>query len=304
VSGDDDLGPVPTRFPAEVGLVRRLIAAQFPQWADLPIRRVATEGWDNRTFHLGDAMTVRLPSAEPYALAVEKEHRWLPVLAPQLPQPTPVPLGKGRPGEVYPHSWSVYAWLPGEVADHQRIPDLTGFAVDLGTFLAALQRVDATGGPGPGLHNWYRGGPLTRYDQEVERALEVLGDQVDIEAVRELWESARNAAWDGRQVWFHGDIAVGNLLIRESALAAVIDFGTCGVGDPACDLAIAWTLFDQDSRAAFIEVLGADPAAVTRGQGWALWKSLAGYAGAVRSGNPPPTVAAHALTQLGVLPAH
>jgi len=274
-----DVGPVPTRFPADVGLVRRLIAAQFPQWADLPIRPVANDGWDNSTFHLGSEMSVRLPSAAAYALAVDKEHRWLPVFAPHLPTSISVPLAKGAPGEGYPHAWSVYRWLGGEPASLQNIADLTAFAINLAEFLAALQKIDPTDGPGPGQHNWFRGGTLQTYDKETYRALGTLKGDIPIDVADEIWQDALHASWDGRPVWFHGDIAVGNLLVQDGALVGVIDFGTCGVGDPACDLAIAWTLLSGESRAAFRAELAVDPATWARGRGWALWKALAGYAG-------------------------
>ncbi|WP_226961468.1 MULTISPECIES: aminoglycoside phosphotransferase family protein [Streptomyces] len=287
-----EVGPVPERFPADEGLVRRLLAAQFPEWAALPVRRVADEGWDNRTFRLGEELVVRLPSAAPYALAVAKEHRWLPVLAPRLPQPVPVPLARGGPGEGYPHPWSVYRWLPGEPAIRSAPADPTRFAVDLAAFLAALRAVDPAGGPAPGRHNWFRGGPLTTYDGQVRGALRALagrpaGGRLPVGEVERAWRAALDAAWDGRPVWFHGDVAPGNLLLADGALAGVIDFGTCGVGDPACDLAIAWTLFSGESRAAFRARLG--PAATddawARGRGWALWKALVGHASALAGGD-------------------
>src|SRR6266545_3304897 len=109
------------RVEIDTTLVRRLVADQFPQWADLPIEPVRFGGWDNRTFHLGPHMTVRMPSAEAYSLQVEKEHRWLPRLAPKLPLPIPVPLAMGEPGEGYPWRWSVYRWLDGEIATLERI---------------------------------------------------------------------------------------------------------------------------------------------------------------------------------------
>jgi aminoglycoside phosphotransferase (APT) family kinase protein len=95
----------------DVSLVGQLVAAQFPQWADLSIRPVKFGGWDNRTFHLGEDMAVRLPSSAGYALQVEKEHRWLPRLAPLLPLPIPIPLAMGAPANGYPWHWSVYRWL-------------------------------------------------------------------------------------------------------------------------------------------------------------------------------------------------
>src|SRR5882757_5943302 len=97
-----DLGPIPQRVTVDAEQVRRLIGDQFPQWADLPVGPVAKSGWDNVTFHLGDGMVARLPSASEYALAVDKEQRWLPALAPRLPLPIPVPLAKGHPDADYP----------------------------------------------------------------------------------------------------------------------------------------------------------------------------------------------------------
>jgi aminoglycoside phosphotransferase (APT) family kinase protein len=221
--------PVPERHRHDVGLVRRLVAAQFPGWADLAVRPVIPGGWDNQTFRLGDDMLVRLPTATEYALAVEKEQRWLPVLARHVPLPIPVPLAQGRPGEGYPHPWSVYRWLDGEPATADTITDLTAFATTLAGFLAVLWRVDPTGGPAAGLHNWFRGGPLSTYERGMRRALDALGGSVDAGTVARVWTAALGATWDGRPVWFHGDIATGNLLVRDGALSAVIDFGTCGV---------------------------------------------------------------------------
>ncbi|WP_290055566.1 aminoglycoside phosphotransferase family protein [Amycolatopsis solani] len=260
------LGPPPKRIDVTEDQVRRLVAEQFPQWAGLPVRPVVNGGWDNRTFHLGDAMSARLPSAAEYALAVEKEQRWLPVLAPRLPLPVPVPLAEGKPGADFPFAWSVYPWLDGEPATAERIADPAGFAADLAGFLVALQGVDTTGAPGPGTHNWFRGGTLRTYDELVRHLLDG--------QTGEIWQTALDAPWDGEVRWFHGDVAAGNLLLDNGKLAAVIDFGTCGAGDPACDLAIAWTLLTADSRRVFRERLAVDDATWARGRGWALWKTL------------------------------
>lgn len=269
-----DLGPVPERMSVDAELVRRLVAEQFPQWADLDIRPVARGGWDNWTFHLGPEMSVRLPSASAYALAVEKEHRWLPRLAPRLPLPVPTPLAKGAPGPGYPYSWSVYSWLPGRPASADRIAEPVRFALALAGFLSALQGVDPAGGPRPGLHNWYRGGTLRTFDAETREALTALRGRVDVDPARAVWEHALDARWDGTPVWFHGDVAQGNLLLTGGELTAVLDFGTCGVGDPACDLAVAWTLLTPAGREAFRERLAVDAATWARGRGWALWKAL------------------------------
>lgn len=260
-------------------LVCRLVATQFPQWADLPVRPVACSGWDNRTFHLGEQMSVRLPSAQVYASQVEKEQCWLPKLAPQLPLPISLPLAMGRPAEGYPFYWSIYRWLPGETATVEHITDLCAFATTLGAFLAALQRIDATGGPVAGVHNFYRGGPLATYDAEVQRAIAVLGDKIDVAAVAAVWQSALASSWQGAPVWVHGDVAPGNLLVQDGKLSAVIDFGCLSVGDPACDLVIAWTLFYGESRKAFRAAVLLDDATWARARGWALWKALIVYAG-------------------------
>jgi aminoglycoside phosphotransferase (APT) family kinase protein len=255
-------------------LVSRLIAAQFPQWAHLPIRPVEVDGWDNTTFRLGEDMSVRLPSAGRYAAQVEKEHRWLPRLAPHLPLPIPVPLAMGAPAAGYPWHWSVYRWLDGEHATVERIADLRQFATMLADFLAALYRIDPAGGPPPGPHNFYRGGPLTVYDAETRNAIAALAGTIDTDAATEVWEAALRAPWHGTPVWVHGDVAAGNLLVKAGRLHAVIDFGSSGVGDPACDTVIAWTLLFGESRAAFRAALPVDDATWARGRGWALWKAL------------------------------
>lgn len=263
----------------DAALVQRLIAAQFPQWAGLDIAPLLPGGWDNRTFHLGQDMTVRLPSAASYALQVEKEQVFLPKLAPHLPLPIPVPLARGVSGEGYPWPWSVYRWLPGETAADERIGDLTIFAEDLARFLVALREVDASGGPLPGAHNFFRGGPPAHYDTETRRALAALEGRIDTEAAHKVWEAALSADWHGAPVWFHGDISWGNLLVEDGRLSAVIDFGTSGIGDPACDLAIAWTLFRGESREVFRAGMGLDAGTWARGRGWTLWKALIVYAG-------------------------
>jgi aminoglycoside phosphotransferase (APT) family kinase protein len=259
-------------------LVRRLVAVQFPRWADLPVRPVARQGWDNRTFRLGEALSVRLPSARHYEAAIEKEQRWLPRLASHLPLPIPAPVEVGAPGEEYPWRWSVGSWLAGETADVATIADRTRFAADLAAFLAALHRIDASTGPPAGRHSFWRGGPLATYDAETRAALTKVGDRID-NAAADVWDAALAAACDGPPVWVHGDLAPGNLLVWDRRLGGVIDFGQTCVGDPACDLTIAWTFFDGESRATFRAGLTLDAGTWARGRGWALWKALIVFAG-------------------------
>ena len=269
-------------LPATIGveLVGRLIKAQFPQYATLALEAVQPGGWDNRTFRLGQELSVRLPSAERYVPQVEKEHRWLPRLAPHLPLPVPVPLAMGAPAEGYPWPWSIYRWLQGEPATIGDIADLPALARSLGSFLAALHRVDASNGPAAGNHNFHRGGRLAVYDSETRAALTALTGRIDAASAAEVWEAALSSEWSGQPLWVHGDIASGNLLVKDGALCAVIDFGSSAVGDPACDLVMAWTAFSGDSRAAFRAELALDDNTWSRARGWALWKALITIAGA------------------------
>ena len=275
----------PRAADIDASLAARLVAAQFPQWAGLPVRPVALGGWDNRTFHLGEQMIVRLPSAARYAAQVEKEQRWLPTLAAALPLPIPSPIAMGRPSDGYPWPWSIYGWLDGETATRERITDLSRFASDLAGFLGALQRADTADGPAAGPHSFWRGGPLATYDGETRQAIAELGDRIDDAAVAEVWDAALAATWRGSPVWAHGDVAADNLLVEKGRLSAVIDFGCCAVGDPACDLAIAWTFFEGGSREAFRTALSLDAATWVRGRGWTLWKALKVWA-ALPDANP------------------
>lgn len=258
----------------DTALVKRLIHSQFPQWEELPVTPVLPGGWDNRTFRLGEDMSVRLPSAERYMQQVAKEQRWLPWLAPQLPMPIPVPLACGRPEADYPWPWSVYSWLAGEPATHAGIADMNLFASDLAHFLRALQRLETCEAPPPGEHNFFRGGPLRIYDAETRQAISRLGDAIDAQVALAIWQKALHSAWRKAPVWIHGDVSAANLLLEKGRLSAVIDFGSCGVGDPACDLTIAWTLLQGDSRELFYKTLALDPHTWARSRGWALWKAL------------------------------
>jgi aminoglycoside phosphotransferase (APT) family kinase protein len=225
----------------DVSLVGRLLAAQFPQWAGLPIEPVPSAGTDNAIYRLGEDMAVRLPRIAWAIGQVEKEQRWLSRLAPHLPLAIPVPLAKGTPGEGYPWHWSVYRWLKGETATIERIADPRQAATELAQFVAALQRIDPTGGPPPGPHNSFRGVPLAMRDTRTRAAIATLHGTLDTDAVTAAWDAALQApAWDGPPVWIHGDLQSGNLLAVQGRLNAVIDFGCLGVGDPACDVMAAW----------------------------------------------------------------
>ncbi|MGX1913277.1 aminoglycoside phosphotransferase family protein [Streptomyces phaeochromogenes] len=265
----------------DADLVRRLLAVQFPQWAELPISPVPRSGMDNATFRLGNVLSVRLPRYPRWVGQVEREHRWLPLLAPHLPLTVSEPLAAGVPGEGYPFPWSVYRWLEGETARTEGLADPGRAAGQLAEFIRALRKIDATDGPGPQWSNAFRGVPMgdgrdsLAADALVRPKIAKLKGVVDTDAVTAVWDAALAApAWDGPPVWFHGDLATGNLLSVDGHLSAVIDFGTLGVGDPAVDVLPAWKFLPDAARGTFREALGDDDATWARGRGWALAGSL------------------------------
>ncbi len=255
-------------------LVAELISAQFPEWADRPVRPVEVGGWDHRTFRLGDDLVVRLPRRAACAAQIDKERRWLPLLAPSVPLPIPEPVGDGRPSDLYPYPWSVRRWLPGEPMLGAAVVDLVEVATDLAGFLVSLRGVDTSGGPQPGAHNFLRGGSLSAYDTETRDALAVLGPDIDRRRTERVWDAALETRWDAPAVWVHGDVAPSNLLVGNGRISAVIDFGGCAVGDPACDLTMAWTTFAGKSRDVFRARIGLDDGTWARAAGWVLWKAL------------------------------
>ena len=256
-------------------LVRHLIASQFPQWGDLPIKPVEFDGHDNTTYRLGENMSVRLPTHKVYARQVEKEHRWLPKLAPNLPLPIPTPIAKGAPTDDFALPWSIYRWLKGQDAEREPFADIIQAATALGEFLSALQRNETSGWPSPGYEQLFRGAPPEIFAAETRDTITMLKVTIDTEAATAVLEAALAApAWHGPPVWFHGDLSASNLLVENGQLSAVIDFGSAAVGDPACDLMFAWKIFSGESLRAFRAALPFDNATWARGRGWAIWKGL------------------------------
>jgi aminoglycoside phosphotransferase (APT) family kinase protein len=258
-------------IPIDTALVRGLIDHQFPHWAALPLAPVHSSGTDNAIYRLGEDMAVRLPRRPGASEQIEKEYRWLPKLAAQLPLDVPAPLALGKPAGNYPFQWSVCRWLEGENAVVTPTTELAQAAQDLAHFIRALQRVDAGGGPAPGVHNSGRGEPLAMRDTASRAALANLHGIIETGAAAAAWDAALQAsAWNGPPVWLHGDLLPSNLLVKAGRISAVIDFGCLGVGDPACDVMAAWTLLSADSRRTFRAALKVDEATWVRGSGWAL----------------------------------
>lgn len=255
----------------DASLVRRLIATQFPHWQGLEPLPVLSDGTDNAIFRLGTELAVRLPRIDAAAEQVEKEFRWLPALGSKLPLATPVPLGLGKPDHGYPFHWSVCRWLPGGNAAVAPIADLDRAAGQLAHFMATLRTIDATGGPLPGQHNFHRGIPLATRDAQTRRAIAALEGIIDTDAAAAAWQVALDApAWREPPAWLHGDLHPANLLVDNGVLSAVIDFGGLGIGDPACDVMVGWTLLTPASRQTLRKTVPIDDAMWQRGKGWAL----------------------------------
>jgi aminoglycoside phosphotransferase (APT) family kinase protein len=255
-------------------LVRRLVDTQFPRWAGLPLKPLDPAGLDHVIYRLGEELTVRLPRYAGAIRQARKEFRWLPRLAPHLPLAIPAPVAVGEPAFGYPWPWAVSRWLDGEVATFEALADSATAAAELAAFLTALQRFAPADVPDEDL----LAPPLADRDRATRDAIAQLGSAFDAAAMTELWDTALSApAWDRPPVWFHGDFHTGNLLTVDGLLSAVIDFGGLGIGDPACDLTIAYTLMTPRTRAVFRDALDIDDATWLRGRGWALATGLNAY---------------------------
>lgn len=247
-------------------LVRRLLAAQFPQWADLPIRAVRSTGTVNAIYRLGDHLCVRLPRVQRWVHDLDKEWHWLPKLAPRLPLRVPRSVGKGHPASSYPFTWAIYGWIDGQPYSDELVDDERQAARDLAQFVAELRRIDpVVGAP--------RGGrkPLRELDAVTREAIESARGVIDGDAATAAWERALIApAWKGTPAWIHTDLLRPNLLVHGGRLRAVIDFGGIGVGDPAADVIAAWSVFSHTGRGTFRDALAVDDGTWERARGFAL----------------------------------
>jgi len=256
--------------PVDDAMVRRLIGSQFPQWTGLPLERFPSTGTVNVIYRLGDELAVRLPRTEGYAKSIERECEWLPRLAPSLPLRVPEPLARGVPGEGFPFPWAVFRWIEGEAFDPALVTDLDAAAMELAGFVRALHAVSPEGAPKAA-----RREPLALRDEVTRTAIGEVAGEFNSERLIRAWESALAAPeWDRTPGWIHGDLLPGNVLIHEGQLAAVIDFGGSGLGDPAADLLPAWSLFPAGPRETYRRALGVDDGTWLRGRGWALSVAL------------------------------
>ena len=248
-----------------VGTAERLVAEQLPALASLPVRSVPSVGTVNAVFRLGDDLCLRLPRVPAWSQSLDRELRWLPVLAPQLPLAIPEPVAVGRPGAGYPLRWAVLRWIDGEPYSADRVRDEAAAARELAGFVRALRAVDPDGAPVAGRR------PLAELDAETRAAIASVPDLLDVAAVTASWDRALRApVWRGRPTWIHGDLLPPNLLLRDGRLCAVIDFGGVGGGDPATDVIAAWSVFGAAGRVAYREALDVDEGTWERARGIAL----------------------------------
>lgn len=258
-----------------IELAKKLIVNQFPEYKNLEIASVEKQGHDNRTYRLGNDFLIRMPIAASYALKVPKEQKLLPELAKYVSINIPVPIKMGVPSKNYPYPFSIYKWLEGRSANHLQLDGvvLEKLALQMALFLKELQRIDAVEGLNPGQHNWWRGDHVSVYDTGARKQFANLAGVIDNSAALDLWIKACATKWQKPSVWIHGDFASGNILIKDNKLSGVIDFGGMGIGDPACDLVIAWTFLKEKSRKIFKNTIELDPDTWLRAQAWALWKA-------------------------------
>jgi aminoglycoside phosphotransferase (APT) family kinase protein len=258
-------------------LVRRLLISQFPHWAELPLRRIEPAGTVNAIFRLGDEYSVRLARRAGPTTPGSSEFIWLPKLAPLVPLETPVPIAQGHPNNEYPWYWEIHTWVEGETVPIEEIDEIQA-ARDLAAFVTALQQINPSGGP-PG-----RGIPLVQRDEEFRYWLARFDGNAAVSAV---WESALAAPpWNGPPVWHHGDLDVRNWLVRNKRITGVIDWGTMGIGDPACDVMVAWKLHSPAARDAVREYLPTDDATWARARGWVVSQAVAVLAYYTPENNP------------------
>lgn len=274
-SFDSESGGLEQNLNITLELAKKLISTQFPEYADLTVTEVEQQGFDNRTYRIGDDMLIRMPTAESYALKVPIEQQLLPKLAKHLSVAIPAPIKIGKPSEDYPYLFSIYKWLDGRSANHVTLDEqsLENLAFELANFLKELQAITDVEGPSPGQHNWYRGDHVSVYDSGARQQIAELAEIIDSNSAIDLWERACATKLNKAPVWIHGDFAASNILIKDNKLSGVIDFGGIAMGDPASDLVIAWTYLKGKARDIFVSAMGLDDDTWLRAKAWALWKA-------------------------------
>ncbi|MCF6765112.1 aminoglycoside phosphotransferase family protein [Thiotrichales bacterium 19S3-7] len=249
-------------------LVRRLLAKQCAQWADLALVRILSSGTDHALFRLGDSYIIRLPRIHWAVSGIDKEYKWLSRLAANLSIAISVPIFKGMPDEGYPWPWVISYYHQGHPPEFEKTNEYHNLAVELAVFLNQLHLIPIV----ENAPKSRRGVSLSHLYTDTKEGINNLGQTFNIKKLMHLWEEfCQLPTWGKEPLWVHGDFLPGNIIIENQSLSAVIDFSDVGIGDPACDLVIAWSLLNLESRNTFRESLNdIDDFTWQRGKGWAL----------------------------------
>jgi aminoglycoside phosphotransferase (APT) family kinase protein len=252
--------------------VRGLVDRQFPEWRDLSLRAVRSQGTVNALFRLGDALVARFPlvPADDARGRLEAEAAAAGELRGRTRFATPEPIAIGEPGPGYPMPWSVQTWVPGTVAT----PDgqSEAFAHDLAEFIEGVRAIDTRGRTFAGES---RGGHLPDHDGWVETCLSRSEGLLDVAPLRRLWAAFRELPrGPGDDVMTHGDLIPGNVLVAGGRLTGVIDAGGLGPADPALDLVAGWHLLETGPRDALRADLRCSDLEWARGAAWAFEQAL------------------------------
>jgi len=265
----------PDQLSISTATVRALVAEQFPQWTDLPVREVVSEGTVNALFRIGGQLVARFPLRPADVDATRESLQTEAVAARELlgrtPFAPPEPFGIGEPGAGFPLPWSVQTWITGSTATVVDPGNSFEFAEDLATFIRAVRSIDTHGRTfvGPG-----RRGDLQGADSWMEECFENSQGLFDVPPLRRMWAAMRELPRTAPDVMTHGDLIPGNVLVDGGRLAGVLDVGGLGPADPALDLVGGWHLLEAAPRHVLREQLGSDDIEWERGKAWAFEQAM------------------------------
>lgn len=260
-------------------IAKELIDSQFPQYKELKIEKIASQGHDNTTFQLGANYTISFPNKDMYQESIQSVYDFLPKIQEYLSIKIPIKMHIGNPSTLFSYRWSIQRYIEGQSSNLiLESIDLNQFATELAKILKEFKNIknlDRENKLRPSPKNFFRGGDLIIYKSDIEQSLSILKDeQIDKVWINKIWKHAISVPWKGENLFVHGDIAQGNIIFNDNKLEGIIDFGTMACGDPACDLMMAWNTFTGESRAIFKKIVDYDNDTWIRGMAWTLWKGL------------------------------
>ncbi len=261
----------------KIEIVKSLIDSQFPAFSNLQVRDIECSGHDNYTFRLGDDFSIRIPRDKKYEKSIIHESIYLNKIQSGLSFQVPFQIEFGKPGEYFNLHWSINKWIDGKSLDCYKKEnlDLINIAKNVSNFLNELHQIDTKDGIVPSRDNFYRGGNLTAYNDEMINALSKIDDKSYRDKIEKVWIDALNVDTSGTEVWIHGDLAVGNILLEDGKINGIIDFGQMAVGEFSCDLVIAWNFFEGKSCDLFLfNIKNITNNHILKAKAWAIWKAI------------------------------